>query len=68
MRYREGLTPGSLGAPAGTDMLVFTAVLGLIIGLVCVAMGWRGRFMWLKVWGLGLTVASLGYLAHLLAG
>lgn len=66
MRYREGPTPGSLGAPAGIEMLVFTAVLGLIIGLVCLAMGWRGRFLWLRVWGLGLTVASVGYLVHLL--
>jgi hypothetical protein len=49
-------------------MLVFTAVLGLIIGLVCIGLGWQGRFMWLKVWGLGLTLASLVYLVHLLAG
>lgn len=68
MRYREGMTPDSLGAPAGTEMLVFTAVLGLIIGLACIGMGWRGRFMWLKIWGFGLTLASLVYLVYLLIG
>jgi len=67
VRYREGPTPGSFGAPAGTGMLVFTALLGLIIGLICLAMGWRSRFLWLRVWGFGLAAASAGFLLRLLS-
>jgi len=48
-------------------MLVFTALLGLIIGLICLAMGWRSRFLWLRVWGFGLAAASAGFLLRLLS-
>jgi hypothetical protein len=43
-------------------MLNFTVALGLLIGLILLWLAWRGRVMWLKVWSLGLVVASLAYL------
>jgi hypothetical protein len=43
-------------------MLNFTVALGLVIGVVLLWLGWRGRVLWLQVWSVGLVVASLAYL------
>ena len=62
MRYRIGAEPGS-GAQATDDMLLFTVVISLIIGVVLVWLARRGRQMWLLVWSVGLVVASVVYMA-----
>ena len=67
MRYRIGEDPAS-GAWGSTDeMLLLTAVLGVVVGVVLTWLGWHGRQMWLKWWGGGLVVVSIVWLAWMVA-
>ena len=43
-------------------MLNFTVALALLIGVVLWQLGRRGNVMWLKVWSIGLVLASVAYL------
>ena len=43
-------------------MLNFTVALALVIGLVLLWLGRRGRVIWLQVWSVGLVVFSVAYL------
>lgn len=60
-RYREGSNPDSLplAQHASDDMLIFTAVLGFVIGFVLIYLGRQGKQMWMWVWGGGLVMMSL---------
>jgi hypothetical protein len=62
MRYREGQTPGELGAPVEMD---FTGVgiFGIVLGIGFVMAGIRGRQYWLVLWGTILNLSSLAYVA-----
>lgn len=67
MRYLEqSQTPSQppLYAEAGTlqDMLLFTVVLALFIGIALLWLGRHGRVMWLTVWSAGLIVSSILYI------
>lgn len=62
MRYRIGETSQQVGPPISGEMLVFAVVLGLLIGMVLVGLGLRGRIIWLTVWGGGLVLISVTYL------
>jgi hypothetical protein len=68
MRYRIGEKPGELGPPATDDMAIGTAVFGLLTGIGFVVAGLRGRQSWLAVWGAGLAIASVAYLAAVALG
>ena len=75
MRYEAGEQ-----APAVTDMVVysqseglhfmlnFTVALALVIGIVLLWLGRRGRVIWLQVWSVGLVVFSVGYLGAAMFG
>jgi hypothetical protein len=43
-------------------MLNFTVSLALVIGVILLWLAVRGRVMWLKVWSVGLVLASVAYL------
>jgi hypothetical protein len=68
MRYRIGETSKQVGPPISGEMLVFAVVLGLLIGVVLFDLGRRGRIMWLTVWGGGLVLVSIIYLASFFMG
>lgn len=68
MRYRIGETSQQVGPPISGEMLVFAVVLGLLIGIVLVGLGRRGRIMWLTVWGGGLVLISIIYLVSFSVG
>lgn len=58
-RYREGEIPKEqLAVHASDDMLVLTAVLGFLIGIVITYLGRKGEQMWMWVWGIGLIICS----------
>ena len=60
MRYREGDIPKEqMAVHASDDMLLLTAVLGVLIGIVLTVIGRKGQQMWMWVWGIGLIVCSL---------
>ena len=49
-------------------MLNFTVALALIIGVVLLWLGRRGRVLWLQVWSVGLVVFSVAYLGAAMLG
>lgn len=59
MRYRDNLPPEQLAVNASNDMLVFTAFLGVIIGIIISWLGKKGGALWMLYWGIGLVFASL---------
>lgn len=60
MRYREGEIPKEqLAVHASDDMLLLTAVMGTLIGLVLTVLGRKGQQMWMWVWGIGLVFCSI---------
>ena len=68
MRYRIGATPAHPEITSTDHMLVLTAVLGLLIGVVLFVLARYGRQGWLAFWGGSLVLASLIYLAALYLG
>lgn len=64
MRYQEELTQEPVySQTAGLHfMLNFTVALALLIGVLLLWLGRRGRVMWLTVWSAGLVLVSLLYL------
>ena len=59
MRYLSDIPKQQLASHAHDNMLLFTAVLGVVIGVVLVWMGRRSRMMWMWTWGGGLVLASI---------
>ena len=49
-------------------MLNFTVALALVIGVVLLWLGRRGKVMWLQVWSAGLVVFSVAYLGAAMMG
>lgn len=62
MRYRTGEELHQSGPPISGGVLIFAVVLGLLNEVSLFVPGWRGRQMWLTVWGGGLVLASVAYL------
>ncbi|KAA3630655.1 MAG: hypothetical protein DWQ08_05970 [Proteobacteria bacterium] len=61
MRYREGQEPDP-HYPYGKSTHIamdFSMVLGIVIGLVLLWIGIRGKILWLKLWSIGLVVIAL---------
>ncbi len=59
MRYKEGEVPvEQLAAHASDDMLVLTAIIGVVVGIILVFLGRIGKQMWMWVWGAGLVLIS----------
>jgi hypothetical protein len=64
MRYRIGESPDLPTGPL-LDQGAFSsiAVLSCLIGIGFVFAGLRSRHYWLTIWGSGLSLSSIGYLA-----
>jgi len=61
MRYRIGESPELPGYGSSGDFITFTVALCVVIGVVLVWLGWRGRQWWLVSWNAGLVVASFAW-------
>lgn len=65
MRYRESqngdiiVPENELTRNASDGMLLLTAVLGFLIAIVFIIGGWKGRQMYIWVWGIGLLIVSV---------
>lgn len=61
MRYKEDQTLEGykLAQHSSDDMLLLTAVLGVLVGFALSYMGKRGKQLWMLVWGIGLILASI---------
>lgn len=58
MRYREGEAL-PLTQYASDDMLLLTAAMGIVIGIILSLLGKFGQQLWMLVWGIGLVIASI---------
>ena len=66
MRYKtDEIPPELLAVNASNDMLMLTAVIGALIGIVLFYLGRKGRQLWMWTWGLALVAVSI-YLARIL--
>lgn len=68
MRYRIGEDIQNLGEPVGDELVSFSAVLGLLMGVGFVIAGLRGKQIWLLFWGTGLVICSIVYLGAEILG
>jgi len=59
MRFPENIPPEQLAQHASDDMLMFTAVLSTVIGLILFLLGKKGKQLWMATWGVGLVISSL---------
>lgn len=48
-----------LAKHSSDSMLIFTAFLGVLIACIIIFIGYKGRVIWMKVWGIGLILFSL---------
>jgi hypothetical protein len=48
-----------LAQHASNDMLILTAVLGVLIGFALMYMAKLGGQLWMRVWGAGLILMSI---------
>jgi len=62
VRYKIDQTPGMPVAETSPDILLFTIVLSLFIGIGLLVIGKRGGQLWLTVWSAGLILCSVAYL------
>jgi hypothetical protein len=59
MRYPQDIPPELLTRHASDDMLLFTALLSIMIGVVLVYLGRKGRHLWMVSWSIGLIICSV---------
>ncbi len=59
MKYPENIPPEQLTVNASNDMLLFTAALSIVIGVILVYLGRRGRQLWMVTWSIGLIICSI---------
>lgn len=62
MRYRIDSTTGLPIAETSPGMLGATVFLALVIGIVLLYVGRRGKQLWIVVWSIGLIICSALYL------
>ncbi len=59
MRYSENIPAEQLTVNASDDMLLFTAALSILIGIILTYLGHRGRQLWMVTWSIGLVICSI---------
>jgi uncharacterized membrane protein affecting hemolysin expression len=59
MKYPENIPPEQLTIHASDDMLLFTAGLSIVIGVILAFLGHKGRQLWMVTWSIGLVICSV---------
>ena len=59
MRYSEDIPREQLAIHASDNMLLFTAVLAIFIGIILIFLGRKGKQLWMVVWSIGLIICSI---------
>ena len=64
MRYRTDQGPNEAYpfSESMHQMLTMTMGLSILIGIVFIVAGTKGKILWMKVWGAGLLILSVAYL------
>lgn len=61
MRYRDTGDYQNLGVPVDDNMVFFSVILGIFMGISFVVAGIKVKRHWMTIWGIGLIFASLSY-------
>ena len=59
MRYSENIPAEQLTVNASDGMLLFTAALSILIGMILSYLGHRGRQLCMVTWSIGLIICSI---------
>ena len=59
MRYSDDIPREQLAMHASDNMLLFTAVLAVFIGIMLIFLGRKGKQLWMVVWSIGLIICSI---------
>jgi len=59
MRYPDNIPAEQLTVNASDNMLLFTAALSILIGIILTYLGHRGRQLWMVTWSIGLIICSI---------
>jgi hypothetical protein len=59
MRYQENIPAEQLTIHASDNMLLFTAALSIVIGIILIYLGHKGRQLWIVTWSVGLILCSI---------
>jgi len=68
MNPNDVIPPEMLSKNAHNDMLLFTAFLSVIIGMILIYLGKKGRQLWMIVWSIGLIFMSFFMAGSILFG
>lgn len=68
MRYRDTGNYEEMGMPVDDNLMFFSIILGIIIGVGFIAFGLRVKRYWMVIWGAGLILASLSYFVMRMLG
>lgn len=58
-RYPEGMNPDNLPVHSMDEMLLFTSLIGFVVGLILIGLGRHGKQLWMWTWGIGLVLFSI---------
>ena len=68
MRYRDTGNYQNLGVPVDDNLVFFSIILGIVIGVVFVVFGWKVKRYWMVIWGVGLILAASSYFVMRMLG
>ena len=61
MRYRDTGDYQNLGVPVDDNLIFFSIILGIVLGVGFITFGIKVKRYWMVIWGAGLILASLSY-------
>ena len=68
MRYRDTGDYQNLGVPVDDNLIFFSVLLGIVLGVGFIVFGIKVKRYWMVVWGAGLILASLSYFVMRMLG
>ena len=68
MRYRDTGDYQNLGIPVDDNLVFFSIILGIILGIGFVVAGIKVKRYWMVIWGVGLILASMSYFVMRMLG
>ena len=68
MRYRDTGDYQNLGAPVDDNLVFFSVLLGIALGIGFIIFGLKVKRYWMVIWGAGLILAALSYFVMRMLG
>ena len=68
MRYRDTGDYQNLGVPVDDNLVFFSIILGITLGVAFIVFGIKVKRYWMVIWGAGLIIAGLSYFVMRMLG